>query len=40
MEEFEQRLMEERTAELSRRLTAHNAAAARSMQGSTSDGLE
>jgi hypothetical protein len=40
MEEFEQRLMEDRIAELSRRLAAHNASAARSMEGSTADGLE
>jgi hypothetical protein len=40
MEEFEQRLMEERIAELSRRLATHSASAARSMEGSTSDGLE
>jgi hypothetical protein len=40
MEEFEQRLMEERIAELSRRLAAHSASAAQSMEGSASDGLE
>jgi hypothetical protein len=33
MEEFEQRLMEDRIAELSRRLAAHSASAARSMEG-------
>jgi hypothetical protein len=40
MEEFEERLMQERIADLSRRLAAHSAAAAQSMEGSTSDGLE
>lgn len=40
MEEFEQRVMHERIAELSRRLAVHSASAARSMEGSTSDGLE
>ncbi len=40
MEEFEERLMQERIAELSHRLAAHSASAARSMEGSTSDGLE
>jgi len=40
MEEFEERLMQERIAELSRQLAAHSASAARSMEGSTSDGLE
>jgi hypothetical protein len=40
MEEFEQRLMQERIADLSRQLAAHSASAARSMEGSTSDGLE
>ncbi len=40
MEEFEERVMHERIAELSRRLSAHSAAAARSMEGSTPDGLE
>ena len=40
MEEFEERLMQERIAELSRRLAAHSASVARSMEGSTSDGLE
>ena len=40
MEEFEERLMHERIADLSRRLAAHTASAARSMEGSTTDGLE
>lgn len=40
MEEFEQRLMQERIADLSRQLAAHSASAAQSMEGSTSDGLE
>lgn len=40
MEGFEQRLMQERIADLSRQLTAHIASAAQSMEGSTSDGLE
>ena len=40
MEEFEERLMQERIAELSRRLASHSASAARSMEDSTSDGLE
>jgi hypothetical protein len=40
MEEFEERLMQERIADLSRRLAAHSATAAQSMEGSTSDGLE
>jgi len=40
MEEFEERLMHERIAELSRQLSAHSASAARSMDSSTSDGLE
>ena len=40
MEEFEERLMQERIAELSRQLAAHSASAALSMEGSTSDGLE
>jgi Ribbon-helix-helix protein, copG family len=40
MEEFEGRLMQERIAELSRQLAAHSASGARSMEGSTSDGLE
>jgi hypothetical protein len=40
MEEFEERVMHERIAELSRQLAAHSASAARSMEGSTSDGLE
>jgi hypothetical protein len=39
MEAFEERLMQERIAELSRQLTAHSASAALSMEGSTSDGL-
>ncbi len=40
MEEFEERLMQERIAELSRQLAGQSASAARSMEGSTSDGLE
>jgi hypothetical protein len=40
MEAFEERLMQERIADLSRRLAAHSAAAAQTMEGSTSDGLE
>jgi hypothetical protein len=40
MEEFEERLMQERIADLSRRLAAHSASTAQSMEGSTSDGLE
>ena len=40
MEEFEDRLMQERIAELSQRLTANSASAALSMEESTSDGLE
>lgn len=40
MEEFEERLMQERIAELSRQLSAHSASAARSMDDSSSDGLE
>ncbi|MDP9050932.1 MAG: hypothetical protein M3O31_09480 [Acidobacteriota bacterium] len=40
MEEFEERLMHERIADLSRQLAAHSASAARSMEGSTPDGLE
>jgi Ribbon-helix-helix protein, copG family len=40
MEEFEERLMQERIAELSHRLAAHSASAARSMEVSISDGLE
>lgn len=40
MEEFEERLMQDRIAELSRRLAPHSASAARSMEDSTSDGLE
>ena len=40
MEEFEDRLMQERITDLSRQLAAHSASAARSMEGSTSDGLE
>jgi hypothetical protein len=39
MEKFEVHLMQERIAELSRQLAAHSASAARSMEGSTSDGL-
>jgi hypothetical protein len=40
MEEFEERLMQERIADISRRLAGQSASAARSMEGSTSDGLE
>ena len=40
MEEFEEHLMQERIAELSRQLASHSASATRSMEGSTSDGLE
>jgi ribbon-helix-helix CopG family protein len=40
MEEFEERLMHERIAELSRKLAAHSDSAAQTMEGSTSDGLE
>lgn len=40
MEEFEERVMHERIAELSRQLAAHSASAARFMEGSTSDGLD
>jgi Arc/MetJ-type ribon-helix-helix transcriptional regulator len=40
MEEFEERMMRERIAELSRRLAAHSASASRSMESSISDGLE
>jgi Ribbon-helix-helix protein, copG family len=40
MEEFEERLMQERIAELSRRLAGHSASAAGFMENSTSDGLE
>jgi Arc/MetJ-type ribon-helix-helix transcriptional regulator len=40
MEELEERLMQERIADLSRRLAAHSASAARSMEDTTSDGLE
>lgn len=40
MEEFEERLMQERIAELSCQLAAHSASAARTMEGSTLDGLE
>lgn len=40
MEEFEERVMHERIAELSRRLAAHSASASYSMADSTSDGLE
>jgi hypothetical protein len=40
MEEFEERIMQERIADLSRRLASHSASAAQSMEGSTSDGLE
>jgi Arc/MetJ-type ribon-helix-helix transcriptional regulator len=39
MEEFDQRMMQERMAELSQRLAAQSAAAARSMDASTRDGL-
>jgi Arc/MetJ-type ribon-helix-helix transcriptional regulator len=40
MEEFEERMMHERIAELSRRLATHSASAAQSMEASTSDNLE
>jgi hypothetical protein len=40
MEEFEQRLMQERIAELSRQLAAHSASAAQSMEGSVSDAFD
>ena len=40
MEEFEERLMRERIAELSHQLAGHSASAAKSMESSTSDGLE
>jgi hypothetical protein len=40
MEEFEERLMQERIAELSRRLSGHSASVAQSMDGSAVDGLE
>ena len=40
MEELNERLMQERMAEISQRLAAQSAAAARSMANSTSDGLE
>jgi hypothetical protein len=40
MEEFEERLMRDRIAKLSHELAAHSASAARSMEGSTADGLE
>jgi hypothetical protein len=39
MEEYEDRLMHERIAELSRKLGGHSASAAQSMDGSASDGL-
>ena len=40
MEELNERLMQERMAEISQRLAAQSAAAAQSMANSTSDGLE
>jgi predicted DNA-binding protein len=40
MEEFEERVMQEHIADLSRRLAAYSASAAQSMEGSISDGLE
>ncbi len=40
IEEFEERVMQERIAELSRRLAVHSASAARSLEGSTSDSLK
>lgn len=40
LEEFEERLMQERIADLSRRLAAHSASAAHAMEGSAADGLE
>jgi predicted DNA-binding protein len=39
MEEFNHRVMQERMAELSQRLAKHSAAAALSMEGSSTDGL-
>jgi predicted transcriptional regulator len=39
MEDFDQRMMQERMAELSQRLSGQSAAAARSMDASSSDGL-
>ena len=39
MEEFEERLMHERIAELSQQLAVHSASAARSMEASSPDGL-
>ena len=40
MEKFEEYVMHERIAELSHQLAAHSASAARSMEGSISDGFE
>ena len=40
MEELHERLMQERMAELSQRLAVQSAETARSMDASTSDGLE
>jgi hypothetical protein len=40
MEDFNERLMQERIAELSRRLSAQSAEAASSMDASAADGLE
>jgi predicted DNA-binding protein len=40
LEEFHERLMQERMAELSQRLAAQSAETGRSMDASTSDGLE
>ncbi len=39
LEEFNQRMMQERITEISLRLSAQSAAAAQSMEPSTSDGL-
>jgi predicted DNA-binding protein len=39
MEAFEERLMQERMADLSRQLSAHSASAAQSMEDSAADGL-
>jgi predicted transcriptional regulator len=39
MEEFDQRMMQERMAELSQRLAAQSAAASHAMDGTSSDGL-
>lgn len=39
MEELDERLMQERIAEISKRLATHSAAVARSLEGSIADGL-